>query len=213
LPQTYSFITEEIKDYLKEAGFLAYKSSFVYRVTSSDLLQIVNFQKGVQSLGNKFTINILQKGMFVPNCSFDILQPGVRIGEFSNFQKDKWWVCDSETANQTVGEVKNVFAESVIPFFDHFKETQHLADFVKNERFSTFWLNPNTFIDKGYFLIRTRLYEEGLALWEGNKPSKVPKYKTIRNLIFQKEFLSVDRILEENCKLSKSNLLTKRHTT
>jgi len=203
----YKYIQNEVKTFLSTFGFKSYKPATLYRTTNNDLLQFVSFQKGVSSLSNQMTINIVQKGLFAPSCSFDTLQPGSRIGEFINAEKDKWWYCDdSSKMQESVAEVKKILLEGVLPFFDFSKETQNIPELLTADKYAFLWWIPSTFVDKGYFFLKAGQYTEAIQLWENHQPSKVPKFKTLRNLVSQGQYAEVDKILAENGRMAKAKL-------
>jgi hypothetical protein len=115
----FQIIKKELGLALTEMGFQFHGSSFIFRFTHADLLQFLHFQKGVGSLKEKFTINVVQQGLFVPGCSFSILEPGGRIGNFTEENRDKWWYCNSpEAAFASLPEIKTILFNDVLPFFE-----------------------------------------------------------------------------------------------
>jgi hypothetical protein len=203
----YKYIQNEVKEFLNSFGFKSYKTSTLYRTTENDLLQFLSFQKGVSSLSNKMTINIVQKGLFAPGCSFDTLQPGNRIGQFIKAEKDKWWYCDdSSKVQEGVAEIKEILSSGVLPFFDFSKDTQNIPTLLASDKYAFLWWIPCTFADKGYFYLKAGLYNEAIEWWENHQPSKVPKFKTIKNLINQEQCSEVDKILDENSRMARTKL-------
>lgn len=203
----YKYIQNEVKALLGSFGFKPYKASTLYRTTDNDLLQFLSFQKGVGSLSNQMTINIVQKGLFVPVCSFDTLQPGGRIGQFAKAEKDQWWYCDdANKVQEGVAGIKEILLGSVLPFFDFSRESQNIAELVTADTYAFIWWIPSTFVDKGYFFLKARLYHEAIQWWENHQPSKVPKFKTIKNLISQEQYSEVEQILKENSGMARAKL-------
>jgi hypothetical protein len=203
----YKVIQNEVQEFLKDFGFKTYKNSILYRTTDNDLLQFIDFQKGVSSLSNQMTINIVMQGLFVPGSSFDTLQPGNRIGIFTDEVKDKWWNCDNnEKAKEAADEIKTIFKQAVIPFFNAFENAGDIATLMKSTKYNFIWWIPTTFVDKGFFLLKARLYEEAVIWWEKHQLSKVPKFKTIKKLVQLQQYKEVDKVLEENCKLTRAKL-------
>lgn len=203
----YKFIQKEVGAFLGGFGFKVHKASIFYRMTDNDLLQFLSFQKGVSSLTNQMTINIVQKGLFVPGCSFGTLQPGNRIGQFMNASKYDWWQCDNvNKAKEGAGEIKELISKGVLPFFEFSKDSKNIPELVTAGKYSLLWWIPTTFVDKGYFFLKAGLYNEAIRLWENHQPSKVPKFKTIRNLISQKQFTVVDKILVDNSNTARAKL-------
>ena len=167
LPKGYKYIQNEVKVFLSSFGFKPYKTSIFYRTTENDLLQFLSFQKGVSSLSNQMTVNIVQKGLFVPGCSFDTLQPGNRIGQFINAEKDKWWVCNNDDkAKKGFAEIKEILSKNILPFFDFSKDTQNIPELITSDKYDFVWWIPNTSVDKGYFFLKAGLYNEAIEWWE-----------------------------------------------
>jgi hypothetical protein len=163
LQKGYKYIQNEVKVFLSGFGFKQFKTSNFYRTTDNDLLQFLSFQKGVSSLGNQMTINIVQKGLFAPGCSFDTLQPGNRIGQFDNIEKDKWWYCDDNSKVQnSVAEIKEILLGGVLPFFDFSKEDQNIPELLTVDKYAFLWWIPSTFVDKGNFFLKAGLYKEAI---------------------------------------------------
>ena len=207
LPTGYKYIQNEVKAFLGSFGFNSYKTSILYRTTDNGLLQFLSFQKGVSSLSNQMTINIVQKGLFVPGCSFDTLQPGNRIGQFVNAEKDKWWYCDNNSkVQESVADIKKTLSNGVLPFFDFSKESQNIPELITSDKYAFIWWIPSTFVDKGYFYLKAGLYKEAIQWWEKHQLSKVPKFKTTKNLISQEQYSEVDKILEENIRMASAKL-------
>lgn len=153
------------------------------------------------------TINIVQKGLFAAGCSFDTLQPGNRIGQFRNAEKDKWWYCDdSSKMQESVAEIKEILSSGVLPFFDLSKDTLNIPELLTSDKYAFVWWIPSTFVDKGYFYLKAGLYKEAIQWWENHQPSKVPKFKTIKNLISKEQYSEVDKILKENSKIARAKL-------
>ncbi|ANE51688.1 DUF4304 domain-containing protein [Flavisolibacter tropicus] len=203
----YKYIQNEVKAFLGSFGFKSYKTFILYRTTDNDLLQFLSFQKGASSLSNQMTINIVQKGLFAPGCSFDTLQPGNRIGQFAKTEKDKWWYCDdANKVQEGVAEIKYILYNSVLPFFEFSKESHNISELVTADKYAFIWYIPSTFVDKGYFFLKAGLYKEAIQWWENHQPSKVPKFKTIKNLISQEQYSEVNKILEENIRMARARL-------
>jgi len=202
----YKIIQGKTKDWLRSFDFISYRTTTVYRL-KNDSLQFLNFQKGVGHLSEQMTINVVVKGLFAPSCGFETLQPGGRIGNFIPGLKDKWWFCDKpDTTSDSIDEIISVLESSVLPFYEKFGSNDSLSDLITQEKYSFLWENPFTFIDKGFFYLYLKKYEEALNTFESARPSKVPKFKTIKNLFAQKQFEAIDKILIENILFNKQKL-------
>jgi hypothetical protein len=203
----YQIIKTEIKNLLTDFDFMAYKSSTLYKVTEEGILQFISFQKGVQSLNQQMTINVVLQGLFCPTCSFDLLQPGGRIGSFSNSKSDKWWFCNTEdNTKQSVTEIKECILKYLLPFFDRTVTVESLCDLIDNKEFSFIWTNPYTFIDKGFFYLKGNQFDKALVTFQSNQPSKVAKFKTIKRLVEEHDYDAIKRILLDNTNHSKAKL-------
>jgi hypothetical protein len=194
----YRTIQTKTKDWLRVFDFKSHGTNTVYRL-KHEALQFLNFQKGVGHLSGQMTVNIVVKGIFTPGCGFETLQPGGRIGNFIPGLKDKWWPCDSpDMTADSVNDIIKILESSVIPFYEKFGSTESILSIATEQKFSFLWENPLTFIDKGFFYLYLKKYEEALSIFESRQPSRVPKFKTIKNLFDQKQFEAIDRILIEN---------------
>ncbi|MFT3680163.1 MAG: DUF4304 domain-containing protein [Ferruginibacter sp.] len=201
----YQIIKKEIKNLLVDFDFIAYKSSILYRVTEEDILQFISFQKGVQSLSQQMTINVVLQGLFCPTCSFDLIQPGGRIGSFFNSKSDKWWACNNkENTEQSVTEIKECILKYLLPFFDKTATVQNLCDLIDSKELNFIWTNPYTFIDKGFFYLKGNHFDKALATFQSNQPSKVAKFKTIKRLIEEHDYAAIEGILLDNTNHSKA---------
>jgi hypothetical protein len=202
----FQIIKKEIEFTLREFGFKFYGSSSLFRLTQSDLLQFLYFQKGVSSLNEKCTINVVQQGLFVPGCSFDVLQPGGRIGAFTQEARDKWWHCNtSEAAFIALPDIKAMILNGVIPFFDLGVEETKLLDIIDNDQYNFIWGNDPTFVDKGYFYLKCGQYDKAMNTFK-LKPSRVNKFKTIKTYVENKDFDQIQHLLKENVHHAKSRL-------
>lgn len=203
----YKHIQNEVKAFLSSFGFKSHKTSILYRTSDNGLLQFLSFQKGVSSLSNQMTINIVQKGLFVPGCSFDTLQPGGRIGKFAGTERDKWWFCnDANKVQEGVAEIKEILLDSILPFYDFSNESHNISELIAADKYAFIWSMPSTFVDKGYFFLKAGLYKAAIQWWENHQPSKVPKFKTMKNLIIQGQYSEVNKILEENSSMARAKL-------
>lgn len=203
----YKTIQKELKEFLKEFGFKVYKSSTLYRITENGFLQFLDFQKGYSYLNGQMTMNVVVQGLFVPGCGFDILQPGGRIGYFIDGTTDKWWNYDNEVnVNQSTKEMKLILQEVVLPFFKSFEDIDNIPKVIEYPNLAFVWRAPITFIDKGYFLLKARCYDQAIKCWEQYQTSKVPKFKTVKKLVELKLYNDINDILEENCRMAKTKL-------
>lgn len=203
----YKKIQSEISTFLDQFDFIRHKTSTLFRVKNEELLQFINFQKGVQSLASKVTINIVLQGLFSPTCSFQLLQPGGRIGFFSETMVDKWWLCDNpDNTENSIEQIKNILEKSIIPFFEKTSSAAAVCQMIDKDELNFLWSNPYTFIDKGFFYLKGGVYEKALKIFESHQPSKVPKFKTIKNLISLEKYEEVQIILNDNVKSSKDKL-------
>lgn len=202
----YRTIQAKTKDWLHSFDFKSHGANTIYRL-KNESLQFLNFQKGGGHLSEKMTINVVVKGLFVPGCGFETLQPGGRIGNFIPGLKDKWWCCDKpNTTSDSIDEIIKILESRVIPFYENFDSTNSISNLIAQEEFSFLWENPFTFVDKGFFYLYLKKYEDGLNTFESGQPSKVPKFKTIKNLFDQKQFEAIDKILVENILFNRQRL-------
>ncbi len=207
LPKGYNYIKNEVKTFLSSFGFKPYKTATLYRTTENDLLQFLSFQKGISYLSNQMTINVVQQGLFAPGCSFGILQPGNRIGQFANAKKDKWWFCnDVDKVKEGIAEIKEILLKDVLPFYNFSDVRQNIPELLISEKYKFVWWMPTTFVDKGYFLLKAGLYNEAIEVWEKHEPSKVPKFKSIKKLTQEDRYLEIDKILKENGRMTREKL-------
>jgi hypothetical protein len=203
----YQTIKTELKTLLADFGFRPYNASILFRVTNESILQFISFQKGVQSLNQQMTINVVLQGLFSPTCSFSILQPGGRIGSFLKPKTDKWWFCDTEKAtSMSVFEIKEGILQYLIPFFDRTTTVQETCDLIESKELEFIWANYYTFIDKGFFYLKAKKYDKAIQIFQSNQHSKVPKFKTIKNLIDENNYDGIDKILIANLLDSKTKL-------
>jgi hypothetical protein len=195
----YAHIKKELGKMLAEIGFTRYKTVTWYRVTHDDILQFICFQKGERSISDRMTINIVVQPLYCPGCSFQILQPGGRIGQILTPAKDRWWLCDSEASTESsIAQLKNTIINDLIPFFNKTASTEQLHDTFPADSYRYFWINHYTFITKGYICLRAKYYAKAIAIFEASRPSQVAKFKTIKNLIEKEQFAEVDKILNDN---------------
>jgi len=203
----YQIIKKEIGSLLRIYGFLPYKTATYYRVTDGDILQFIMFQKGERWLSGAMTVNIVIQGVFAPGCSFNILQPGGRIGSMLNPPKDVWWHCDSESsAASSVDAIKQVVVEKLIPFFENRSTAGKLFNDFDGSNPSFLWTPKSTFVDQGYICLKAGQYDTAINIFEANQISKVPKFKTIKRLIEDFRFTEIDHILVENTRYHKESL-------
>ena len=203
----YKIIKKEIGSLLRIYGFLPYKTAAYYRVTDGDILQFIRLQKGERWLAGAMTINVVIQGVFAPGCSFDILQPGGRIGSLLNPPKDVWWQCDSQSSTaSSVDAIKQVVVEKLIPFFYSRSAAEMLCMDFDGSNPSFLWIPKSTFVDQGYICLKAGRYDKAIAVFQANQTSKVPKFKTIKKLIEESRFTDVEHILVENCRLHKERL-------
>lgn len=203
----YNSTKKEIGTLLRGHGFTRYKTSFYYRVTAGEMLQFINFQKGDQSLNDQMTINIVIQPLFCPGCSFNILQPGGRIGNLLDSAKDVWWKCDTEqstiTSIESIGKAIN---EKLIPFFNSLATAEQLWASFNDPDSRFLWRSATTFIDQGYICLKAKQYHQALSIFQANKPSKVAKFKTIKRLIEEEAFTEIEEILLNNVHYQKEKL-------
>lgn len=153
------------------------------------------------------TVNIVIQGVFAPGCSFNILQPGGKIGSVLNPPKDVWWHCDSESsAASSVDAIRQVVVEKLIPFFDSRSTAGKLCIDFDGSNPSFLWTPKSTFVDQGYICLKAGRYDKAIAIFQANQTSKVPKFKTIKKLIEESRFTDVKDILFENCQYHKERL-------
>lgn len=173
----YKLIKKEIGLFLQQHDFLPYKSETFYRITPGDILQFLSFQKGVQSLQDQMTINVAIQGLFSPTCSFLVLQPGGRIGQFLALSKDKWWHCDSEKVTlESITDIKENLAVTLLPDLQQkMSFSEQLIDTFNSTTYRFLWQGQGTFIDQGYTCLKARRYNEGLTIFRANSPGKVAK--------------------------------------
>jgi hypothetical protein len=200
----YHRIKAEIGSFLQESGFHTYKTATYYRTTTGDVLQFLTFQKGLQSLQDQMTLNVVVQGLFSPTCSFDVLQPGGRMGEFLPESKDKWWPCDTEKAtHESIEAITTAFSTFVLPSLNRLSTAQQLIASFQDKTRQFLCRGQNTFIDQGYIYLKAKQYREGLDIFLANRPGKVAKFKIIRNLIEQAKVEQIDEILLENVRHQK----------
>jgi len=203
----YKKIKTEIGNLMRELGFTRYKTATYYRVTAGDMLQFINFQKGEQWLNGQMTINIVIQGLFAPDCSFEILQPGGRIGKLLHSDKDNWWHCDTELATaQSIKDIGKVVAEKIIPFFDLMATADGLIMSFNDPASSFLWAIPSSFVQRGYACLKARQYKMGVAVFEENRPGQVAKFKTLKRLTETALFDEIDHILADNTQYNKEKL-------
>jgi virulence-associated protein VapD len=185
----YELIKKEIGHFLQQHGFMAYKSATFYR-----------FLKGVQSLQDQMTINVVIQGLFSPTCSFQVLQPGGRIGQFLSLQKDKWWHCnDKKTTLDGISEIKESLALTVLPSLqEKMFSAEQLIETFNTPAHYFLWQGQDTFIDQGYIYLKARRYNEALNIFRAGRTSKVTKYSTIQKCIEQGQFDKIDHLLQDN---------------
>lgn len=203
----YKIIKKETKSFLKTYGFKPYKTSCIYRVTDDDILQFINFQKGVSYLEEKMTYNFSFQGLFKPRCSINILQPGGRIGYLLDDEKDYWWKCDTlESVEKSIFEINRAFEKKMLPFFEESSSSEKIVALCENKKFEFVWSNNLTFIDKGYFYLKAEEYDKALEIFESKQPSKVNKYKTIKNLILTENYSEIQALLNKQIENTKDKL-------
>ena len=195
----YHLIKAEIGSFLQQNGFHPYKTAIYYRITAGDVLQFISFQKGLQSLQDQMTLNVVVQGLFSPTCSFEVLQPGGRIGEFLPDSKDKWWHCDTEKAShENIKTLTTALSTVVLPSLNRLSTAQQLIASFQEETRQFLWRGQNSFIDQGYICLKARQYIEALDIFRANRPGKVAKFKTIQGLVEQAKYEQIDEILREN---------------
>lgn len=203
----YTHIKKELGKAMAKFGFSKYKTATLYRITDGDVLQFINFQKGDQSLSHKMTINIVVQPLFSPGCSFQVLEPGLRIGQILPPYKDRWWLCESETSNESsLSELKNILVDNLMPFFDKTRDAKHLYETIHDDSFRYLWITQYSFIPKGYICLKEKRYQEALTIFEANRPSQVSKFKTIKNHIQNRQFAEINKILTDNVNYSREKL-------
>ena len=201
----YQSVKTQIRSLLVDFNFMPYKSSTLYRVTEEGILQFISFQKGVRSLNQQMTINVVLQGLFCPTCSFDLLQPGGRIGNFLNGQSDKWWACDTvKSTAESMIEIKECILKHLLPFFDRTATMEGLCDLIDSKDFNFIWSNPYTFIDKGFFYLKGKHLDKALKTFQSNQPGKVTKFKTIKRLIEENNYDAIEELLSDNISHSKA---------
>jgi hypothetical protein len=180
------------------------KTATYYRITTGDILQFLTFQKGLQSLQEQMTLNVVAQGLFSPTCSFEVLQPGGRIGEFLPEAKDKWWHCDTEKAtHESIEAITTAFSTVVLPSLNQLSTAEQLIANFQDETRHFLWRGQNSFIDQGYICLKARQYREALDIFRANRPGKVAKYKTIQHLVEQTKVEQIDQILSDNVRHQK----------
>jgi hypothetical protein len=203
----YKKIKTEIGNLMREYGFAPYKTATYYRVTAGDILQFINFQKGERSLNEQMTINIVIQGLFAPGCSFEILQPGGRIGRLLDSDKDVWWHCDTELMTaQSIRDIGKVVAEILVPFFDRMATADGLYMSFSEPASRFLWAIASSFVQKGYVCLKAGQYKKGISIFEENRPSQVAKFKTIKKLTEEARFEEIDSILLDNIRYHREKL-------
>ena len=201
----FQIIKKEIGIALAEFGFQFHGNSCLFRFTHTDLLQFLHFQKGVRSLNEKCTINVVQQGLFVPGCSFSVLEPGGRIGNFTEENRDKWWYCNSpEAAFSSLPEIKTILFNGVLPFFQLASVESKFPELIECDRHQFIWKN-STFLHEGYFYLKCKQYDKAMNAFQV-KPSRVNKFKTIKKYVENGEFERIDKQLQENVHYARSLL-------
>lgn len=205
---TYSDVIEITGDYLKRQGFEQRGASTFYRVTLDELLQRVAFQAGVQSRKGKLTLNFTLQGLFCPGCSFDVLQPGGRIGSLSPNTSDLWWdYHTAEHSERSSREIIDFLDKYLLPFFDATRDIDGVCRTMHDQAYQFLWSGSFGFIEQGYFLLKAGRFREAVSIFEANAPSRVPKFKTIRNSVGTGDFQAVNLLLEANVLANKTKLL------
>jgi hypothetical protein len=203
----YSDVVKITGDYLKRKGFGRGGASTFYGVTPDELLQRVVFQPGVQSRKGKLTLNFTLQGLFCSGCSFDVLQPGGRIASLRPGAIDQWWDYDTtEHSKRSSGEIVDFLDEYVLPFFDATMDINGACLTMHDQAYQFLWSGSFCFVEHGYFLLRAGKFQEAVSIFEAHAPSKVPKFKTIRNCIVSGDFQTIDLILDANVSANKKKL-------
>lgn len=114
---------EFITPYMKEQGFLKYKTNAYVRRSKIDLLEYVEFQK--ENHGSKtFTVNLAVMPLYMP-CDFIIFYFSHRLGELI-CRCDIWWDFADETAcAMSMKNVKEAIEQFGMPWF-HKMANEHL---------------------------------------------------------------------------------------
>lgn len=114
---------EFITPYMKEQGFLKYKTNAYVRRSKIDLLEYVEFQK--ENHGSKtFTVNLAVMPLYM-SCDFIIFYFSHRLGELI-CRRDIWWdFADETVCAMSMKNVKEAIEQFGMPWF-HKMANEHL---------------------------------------------------------------------------------------
>lgn len=109
---------EHIDKHLLSFGFKSYGTSYLARLTSGNILQLINFLK--YRFGGQFKIEIAIRPMFCPHDNYLTLLPGNSLyGMATNNKSDKWWKSTTkEEIDESLKDIHNLIHQFALPFFE-----------------------------------------------------------------------------------------------
>ena len=125
--QAFKVCKREILDvYLKENGFIKYKTNAYIRLSKNDLLEYINIQKEAHG-SRTFTLNIAAIPFYVPH-DYITLGFGNRLGCFVK-NRDFWWDYQNETiAKESFENVVAALEQYVMPWFHKYEDENVFLD-------------------------------------------------------------------------------------
>lgn len=109
---------ELIDKNLQDLDFKPYGTSYLARLTSGNILQLINFHK--YRFGGQFKIEIAIRPMFCPHDNYLTLLPGNSLyGIATNNKSDKWWKSTTkEEIEESLKDIHNLIHQFALPFFE-----------------------------------------------------------------------------------------------
>lgn len=120
---------ELIDKHLQHLGFKPYGTSYLARLTSGNILQLINFHKN--RFGGQFKIEIAIRPMFCPHDNYLTLLPGNSLYRIAtNNKSDKWWKSTTkEEIDESLKDIYNLVNQFALPFFE---ATTNSKDIIKS---------------------------------------------------------------------------------
>ncbi|MCH5267870.1 MAG: DUF4304 domain-containing protein [Lachnospiraceae bacterium] len=187
----YKKYKKEIMDsYLKQAGFLKWKSESYVRLNDIGLLEYIGLQKERHG-GRTFTVNFAVMPLYMP-LQWEETNFGTRLGLYIS-KKDFWWdYKDDKTARKSFENVRDAIELYLIPWFEKY------SDEVEYRQTLTDAVNGN---QSDYLTATSRYYEKWLAYLHAKNGNKEEVAKIFSlNEMDEKIFLEggVEKIVSEN---------------
>lgn len=128
--QKYS--KEILGEFLKQQGFLKWKTNAFVRLNSIDVLEYINLQK--ERYGSKtFTVNYALMPLYVPN-EYMVTGFGDRLGNLI-VGKDIWWdYADKRIAEVSFQNVTDAIEQFVLPWFQTYGDKELLKKRLLKDR-------------------------------------------------------------------------------